>query len=231
MTSPTLLMASIRPPLAAMLTGQIRSVIPATNRGGEKRAHLRITLEQIADTTLSALCGGRSAQLDSSRGRFWARSPIGTLSPGHPFCFPADAAPAHRLDPAQVGLFATSPTYLQTSASEASISGGPSTATGVFDHVGLTWRGRRRHDRAGPRRHVRGAYRAGRRGRDDHHGRVPAVPVRRHAHGVAASWPGAGRQGRWWSARSRSRPAWPAPRSPWCSVRGSCAATARTCTR
>jgi len=42
---------------------------------------------------------------------------------------------------AQVGLFATSPQYLQTSASQASISGGPSQATGVFDHVSLTWRG------------------------------------------------------------------------------------------
>jgi ABC-type transport system involved in multi-copper enzyme maturation permease subunit len=42
---------------------------------------------------------------------------------------------------AQIGLFATSPQYLQTSASEASINGGPSAATGVFDHVGLTWRG------------------------------------------------------------------------------------------
>jgi len=41
---------------------------------------------------------------------------------------------------AQVGMFAASPQYLQTSASEASINGGPSEATGVFDHVGLTWR-------------------------------------------------------------------------------------------
>jgi regulation of enolase protein 1 (concanavalin A-like superfamily) len=40
---------------------------------------------------------------------------------------------------AQVGLFTTSPQYLQTSLGEASISGGPSVATGVFDHVGLTW--------------------------------------------------------------------------------------------
>ncbi len=40
---------------------------------------------------------------------------------------------------AQIGLFTTSPQYLQTSLGEASISGGPSVATGVFDHVGLSW--------------------------------------------------------------------------------------------
>jgi len=40
---------------------------------------------------------------------------------------------------AQVGLFTTSPQYLQTSLGEASVSGGPSVATGVFDHVSLTW--------------------------------------------------------------------------------------------
>ncbi len=42
---------------------------------------------------------------------------------------------------AQVGMVATAPPYLQASASEASVNGGPSEATGVFDHVGLTWRG------------------------------------------------------------------------------------------
>ena len=42
---------------------------------------------------------------------------------------------------AQVGLFTTSPQYLQTSLGEASISGGPSVATGVFNHVGLSWPG------------------------------------------------------------------------------------------
>jgi hypothetical protein len=40
---------------------------------------------------------------------------------------------------AQIGLFTTSPQYLQTSLGEASISGGPSVATGVFDNVSLTW--------------------------------------------------------------------------------------------
>jgi ABC-type transport system involved in multi-copper enzyme maturation permease subunit len=40
---------------------------------------------------------------------------------------------------AQVGLFTTSPQYLQTSLGEASVSGGPSVATGVFDDVGLSW--------------------------------------------------------------------------------------------
>jgi regulation of enolase protein 1 (concanavalin A-like superfamily) len=166
---------------------------------------------------------------DSADGTHWTRVGTATLTG-----LPATA---------QVGLFATSPPYLQTSASEASISGGPSAATGVFDHVGLTWRGGAwvglnvggGNDGlpagtlgfsagagagtftvtgsgdiapavaggagigvtiADPRRHVRRAHRAGRRGRDVHHGRVPAAPVRRHAHGVAAPWPGAGRQGR-----------------------------------
>ncbi|HYR14721.1 MAG TPA: hypothetical protein VEQ67_10945, partial [Mycobacterium sp.] len=50
--------------------------------------------------------------------------------------------PAGGLPPtAQVGLFTTSPQYLQTSLGQASISGGPSVATGVFDHVGLSWPG------------------------------------------------------------------------------------------
>jgi ABC-type transport system involved in multi-copper enzyme maturation permease subunit len=40
---------------------------------------------------------------------------------------------------AQGGLFTASPQYEQTSLGQASISGGPSLATGVFDHVGLTW--------------------------------------------------------------------------------------------
>jgi ABC-type transport system involved in multi-copper enzyme maturation permease subunit len=62
---------------------------------------------------------------DSADGTHWAR--VGTaILTGLP--------PA-----AQVGLFTTSPQYLQTSLGEASISGGPSAATGVFNHVGLTW--------------------------------------------------------------------------------------------
>ena len=64
---------------------------------------------------------------DSADGTHWTRVGTATLTG-----LPATA---------QVGLFATSPPYLQTSASEASISGGPSAATGVFDHVGLTWHG------------------------------------------------------------------------------------------
>jgi ABC-type transport system involved in multi-copper enzyme maturation permease subunit/regulation of enolase protein 1 (concanavalin A-like superfamily) len=64
---------------------------------------------------------------DSADGTHWARVGTATL---------AGLPPT-----AQVGLFATSPQYLQTSASEASINGGPSAATGVFDDVGLTWRG------------------------------------------------------------------------------------------
>jgi ABC-type transport system involved in multi-copper enzyme maturation permease subunit len=63
---------------------------------------------------------------DSADGTHWARVGTATL---------AGLPPA-----AQVGLFTTSPQYLQTSLGEASISGGPSVATGVFDHVGLTWR-------------------------------------------------------------------------------------------
>jgi ABC-type transport system involved in multi-copper enzyme maturation permease subunit len=44
-----------------------------------------------------------------------------------------------RLPPAaQIGLFTTSPQYLQTALGEASTSGGPSQATGVFDKVSLT---------------------------------------------------------------------------------------------
>jgi ABC-type transport system involved in multi-copper enzyme maturation permease subunit len=39
------------------------------------------------------------------------------------------------------GLFATSPQYSQTSLGVASISGGPSQAIAVFDHVALTWPG------------------------------------------------------------------------------------------
>ena len=51
-----------------------------------------------------------------------------------------DLVPPGQLERAsQVGLFTTSPQYLQTSLGEASVSGGPSVATGVFDHVSLTW--------------------------------------------------------------------------------------------
>jgi ABC-type transport system involved in multi-copper enzyme maturation permease subunit len=64
---------------------------------------------------------------DSADGTHWAKVGTATL---------AGLPPA-----AQGGLFATSPQYLQTSLGEASISGGPSLATGVFDHVGLTWPG------------------------------------------------------------------------------------------
>jgi hypothetical protein len=42
---------------------------------------------------------------------------------------------------AQIGLFSTSPQYLQTALGEASTSGGPSQATGVFDKVSLTGAG------------------------------------------------------------------------------------------
>jgi ABC-type transport system involved in multi-copper enzyme maturation permease subunit len=62
---------------------------------------------------------------DSADGKHWTRVDTVTL---------AGLPPA-----AQVGLFTTSPQYLQTSLGEASVSGGPSTATGVFDHVSLTW--------------------------------------------------------------------------------------------
>jgi ABC-type transport system involved in multi-copper enzyme maturation permease subunit len=62
---------------------------------------------------------------DSADGAHWALVGTATLA-GLP-------------STAQVGLFATSPPYLQTSLGEASISGGPSVATGVFDHVGLSW--------------------------------------------------------------------------------------------
>ncbi|MGD0604461.1 MAG: ABC transporter permease subunit [Streptosporangiaceae bacterium] len=62
---------------------------------------------------------------DSVDGTHWAKVGTATL---------AGLPPA-----AQVGLFTTSPQYLQTSLGEASVSGGPSVATGVFDHVSLTW--------------------------------------------------------------------------------------------
>jgi ABC-type transport system involved in multi-copper enzyme maturation permease subunit len=62
---------------------------------------------------------------DSADGTHWARVGTATL---------AGLPPT-----AQVGLFTTSPQYVQTSLGEASISGGPSLATGVFDHVSLTW--------------------------------------------------------------------------------------------
>jgi len=62
---------------------------------------------------------------DSADGTRWAKVGAATLA-GLPSA-------------AQVGLFTTSPQYLQTSLGEASVSGGPSVATGVFDHVGLTW--------------------------------------------------------------------------------------------
>jgi ABC-type transport system involved in multi-copper enzyme maturation permease subunit len=62
---------------------------------------------------------------DSADGTHWAKVGTATLA-GLP-------------QAAQVGLFTTSPQYVQTSLGEASISGGPSVATGVFDHVGLTW--------------------------------------------------------------------------------------------
>jgi len=61
---------------------------------------------------------------DSADGVHWAKVGTATLA-GLPSA-------------AQVGLFTTSPQYLQTSFSEASVSGGPSAATGVFDHVSLT---------------------------------------------------------------------------------------------
>ena len=62
---------------------------------------------------------------DSADGAHWAHVGTVTLS-GLPTA-------------AQVGLFTTSPQYVQTSLGEASVSGGPSVATGVFDHLGLTW--------------------------------------------------------------------------------------------
>jgi ABC-type transport system involved in multi-copper enzyme maturation permease subunit len=62
---------------------------------------------------------------DSADGTHWAQVGTATLA-GLPRV-------------AQVGLFTTSPAYLQTSLGEASVSGGPSVATGVFDHVGLSW--------------------------------------------------------------------------------------------
>ena len=62
---------------------------------------------------------------DSADGTHWAQVGTATLA-GLP-------------QVAQVGLFTTSPGYLQTSLGEASVSGGPSVATGVFDHVGLSW--------------------------------------------------------------------------------------------
>lgn len=62
---------------------------------------------------------------DSVDGTHWAKVGTATL---------AGLPPA-----GQVGLFTTSPQYLQTSLGEASVSGGPSVATGVFDHVSLTW--------------------------------------------------------------------------------------------
>ncbi len=64
---------------------------------------------------------------DSADGAHWAKVGTATL---------AGLPPT-----AQVGLFTTSPQYEQTSLGEASVSGGPSLATGVFDHVGLTWPG------------------------------------------------------------------------------------------
>jgi ABC-type transport system involved in multi-copper enzyme maturation permease subunit/regulation of enolase protein 1 (concanavalin A-like superfamily) len=63
----------------------------------------------------------------SADGTHWAKIGTATL---------AGLPPA-----AQVGLFTTSPQYLQTSLGEASVSGGPSVATGVFDRVSLTWPG------------------------------------------------------------------------------------------
>ena len=62
---------------------------------------------------------------DSADGTHWAQVSTATLA-GLP-------------QAAQAGLFTTSPQYLQTSLGEASISGGPSVATGVFNHVSLTW--------------------------------------------------------------------------------------------
>jgi ABC-type transport system involved in multi-copper enzyme maturation permease subunit len=62
---------------------------------------------------------------DSADGTHWAQVGTATLA-GLP-------------QVAQAGLFTTSPGYLQTSLGEASVSGGPSVATGVFDHVGLSW--------------------------------------------------------------------------------------------
>jgi hypothetical protein len=64
---------------------------------------------------------------DSADGTHWTRVDTVTLA-GLP-------------STAQVGLFATSPGFLQTSLGEASSSGGPSTATGVFDKIDLTWSG------------------------------------------------------------------------------------------
>jgi ABC-type transport system involved in multi-copper enzyme maturation permease subunit len=63
---------------------------------------------------------------DSADGTHWARVGTATL---------AGLPPA-----AQAGLFTASPQYVQTSLGEASISGGPSVATGALDHVSLTWR-------------------------------------------------------------------------------------------
>ena len=70
--------------------------------------------------------GDTIAGYDSADGTRWTRVGTATL---------AGLPPT-----AHVGLFTTSPQYLQTSLGEASISGGPSLATGVFDHVSLTWR-------------------------------------------------------------------------------------------
>lgn len=69
--------------------------------------------------------GGTITGYDSADGTHWAEVGTATLT-GLP-------------STAQGGLFTASPQYEQTSLGQASISGGPSLATGVFDHVGLTW--------------------------------------------------------------------------------------------
>ena len=89
--------------------------------------------------------GGTLTGYDSANGTRWTR--VGTVTL------------AGLASTVQGGLFATSPQYSQTSLGSASVNGGPSRATGVFDHLSLrgdwpggAWAGSRDGRRpAGPR--------------------------------------------------------------------------------
>jgi ABC-type transport system involved in multi-copper enzyme maturation permease subunit len=70
-----------------------------------------------------ARSGGTLTGYDSANGTRWTR--VGTVT----LAGLASTVPA--------GLFATSPQYSQTSLGSASVNGGPSRATGAFDHLSL----------------------------------------------------------------------------------------------
>jgi ABC-type transport system involved in multi-copper enzyme maturation permease subunit len=97
-------------------------IIKASTRQGSAYAAMMITAASPCWLRLTR-SGDTIAGYYSPDGTRWTRVGLITLT-GLPAVVPS-------------GLFATSPQYSQTSLSLASVNGGPSQATGVFDHLSL----------------------------------------------------------------------------------------------